>query len=426
MPEPAAPAPPPLLRRFAPRARQMRLIVHSRRVALGILPLGALSAWAMTWLLRGMASIERPVEGFADRHPALILLLPVIGVGLTTLWLHLTRIGEASLVDDLERAHENPEGAFAPRATLAKIAACGLTIGLGGSAGVEGPAKWFGAGLGLQYHRALRRLSRKLRPVRKALSRPLVSLTAGAAAALTTVFRAPLSGALLAAEQEGSLPASEQIPALAAAAAGYTVHVLMEGHRPLLAAPPAELEPRELGWALALGTLAAVAIRLHHALDGWLRRGLVRVPLWGRGAVGGLGLSALAWLSLRAAPSPVPFTYDGGMPLIARLLAAPADPAAAGALFALKLAATTLTFASGGLGGRWLPTLTIGAALGGALAGFAGLPAPVFILAGAAAYAGAFHRTVLLPAVFLAEATGRSEYVVPGLLAAVMAFLITQ
>jgi chloride channel protein, CIC family len=45
---------------------------------------------------------------------------------------------------------------FPFRISLGKVVACALTIGFGGSAGVEGPGKWLGAALGLQYHRFLR------------------------------------------------------------------------------------------------------------------------------------------------------------------------------------------------------------------------------------------------------------------------------
>jgi H+/Cl- antiporter ClcA len=69
----------------------------------------------------------------------------------------------------------------------------------------------------------------------------------------------------------------------------------------------------------------------------------------------------------------------------------------------------------------------MGAALGSAFDAWAGLGQPgLFALVGASAFAGAVHRTLLTPVVFLAETTGQAALVVPALVATVAAFESTR
>jgi CIC family chloride channel protein len=95
--------------------------------------------------------------------------------------------------------------------------------------------------------------------------------------------------------------------------------------------------------------------------------------------------------------------------------------------FALKLFATALTFAGGGIGGKWLPAFAMGGALGAVFDGFLGLHQPgMMTLLGAAAMAGALHQSLLVPVLFLAETTGQTALVVPALLGTIAAFLLAQ
>jgi CIC family chloride channel protein len=94
---------------------------------------------------------------------------------------------------------------------------------------------------------------------------------------------------------------------------------------------------------------------------------------------------------------------------------------------ALKLAATALTFAGGGIGGLWLPSLAMGAAVGAAFDGWLGLGQTGHLtLVGAAALAGATHGTLLVPVVFLAETTGQATLVVPALIGTTVSYLVAR
>ena len=408
------------------RARHLRLFAHARRILLSILPLGAAVGLAMSLVVLALdAAVAHLVHGFG--HSPLRLLIPFSALVLCTLWLTWTRLGEVSLFEDLDLAKHSPFEAFPFWKSLGKVVGCGLTIGLGGSTGLEGPAKWLGAALGVQFHRGLRAVSRRVRLLRHLKGQPLPTVTAGAAAAVAVVFRAPLSGALFAAEHDGELRSEELFPAVVAAAAGYAVFVALAGSRPLLPLEgPFALGSRELLAAIPLGLACGLGAGLFLSIRDGLRSLLAPLPLWARGLAGGLGLALLA------TPGHVFFhdlaiTQRGGLDLVVALLRAPTAPGEAILFLALKLLATALTLAAGGVGGMWLCTIAMGAALGSALGCWL-LPAypDLMTMLGAVAFAGASHRTLLVPVVFLAETTGQAGLVVPGILACAFAVLVVR
>ena len=404
------------------RLRGLRLLAQARRMTLAVLPMGAAIGAVAALALSGLEHLEGLLTTQTWKTVAWVGT-PLLGLVLTGLWLRASRLGEVSLSHDLAQARIQPLETFRLLPSLGKVLACALTIGFGGSAGVEGPAKWLGAAVGAQFHAALRMLARRFPRARRLLARPGVVVTAGSAAALGAVFRAPLSGALLAVEQEGELNAAQATPALAASATGYLAFIALRGATPLLGTPtPYHLQVRELFWAIPLGLGCALAASLFRRLLRFGRHRLRVLPLPLRGAVAGLGLVLLAipgaWLWPR-----LPVTQGGGLDLVMHLLRGGVLPSQALAFLALKLAATALTFAGGGVGGTWLPSLAMGAALGAGFDAWAGLGQPgLFALVGASALAGAVHRSLLTPVVFLAETTGQAALVVPALVATVTAF----
>jgi CIC family chloride channel protein len=395
-------------------------------LALAVLPLGAFIGLMVALALSGLERLESLLSGQRWKTAALVGT-PLLGLILTGLWLQVSRLGEVSLVRDLVRARTRPLQAFELLPSLGKTLACVLTIGFGGSAGVEGPAKWLGAAIGAQFHGGLRWIALRLPRFRRLLAQPGVVVMAGSAAALAAIFRAPLSGALLAAEHEGELNATEAAPALVASATGYLAFIAWRGTAPLLGTPSIyQLRVREIFWALPLGLACALAAALFRRLLRFGRHRLQPLSLPLRGAIAGFGLVLLALPGAWFWPG-LPVTQGGGLDLVAHLLRGETLPAQALTFLALKLAATALTFAGGGVGGTWLPSVAMGAALGSAFDAWAGLGQPgLFALVGASAFAGAVHRTLLTPVVFLAETTGQAALVVPALVATVAAFESTR
>jgi hypothetical protein len=95
-------------------------------------------------------------------------------------------------------------------------------------------------------------------------------------------------------------------------------------------------------------------------------------------------------------------------------------------LFVLRAAATVLTVGGGGVGGLFIPLVVEGALLGRAVSGLfrtASSGSNFFPLIGVAAFLGAGYRVPLAGVMFAAEATGRPGFIVPGLIASVIAQL---
>jgi CIC family chloride channel protein len=162
----------------------------------------------------------------------------------------------------------------------------------------------------------------------------------------------------------------------------------------------------------------------------WLKARLThllsRVPFLWRGLVAGAGLSLLAlpshflWKDLAV-------TQGGGLEMIQHLVQGNSLPREAALFLALKLFATALTFAGGGIGGLWLPSLAMGAAIGAAFDGLLGIGSTGYLtLVGASALAGATHGTLLVPVVFLAETTGQAALVVPALIGTTVSYLMAR
>lgn len=408
------------------RSRNLRLLAHTRRLLLLVLPLGVLSGWILAWTVRGSQRLgEFLVHHLGPSH--LILALPLLGLFLATNLLARSGVGEVSLAEDIHMGHADPYVAFPFRASLIKAAACAATVGLGGSSGLEGPGKWLGAALGLQLHRGAAALSVRFRPLRRFLTSARTMVASGAAGALAAVFRAPLSGALFAAEHEGHLRTEHLIGPLVAAAGGYLAFAALLGHAPLIhMTRPYGLRWTEILYALPLGLACGLVSSAFSALQAWLRRVLAPVPLRWRGLLGALGLVVLL-LPGHLRFQDLPITLGGGVELINHLLALPPDLKVALLFLGLKLAATALTLACGGVGGTWLPCAAMGAALGAAfdawlLPGYGGL----MTVLGATALTGAFHGTLLVPVVFLAETTAQASLVVPALVATAVAYLVAQ
>ncbi|BDU76762.1 chloride channel protein [Mesoterricola sediminis] len=410
------------------RNQRLRLLAHTRQILAVMLPLGALVGFLVGLALKGLDALEPRIANTAG-HAWPALALPAVGLLLNAFWLRGTGIGEVSLFNDLDLARRDPYQVFPFHRSIGKVVGCVLTIGFGGSAGVEGPGKWFGAAVGLQCHRVLRFLSSRAGVVRRLARPPIVMVRGGAAAALAAVFRAPLSGALMAAEHDGRLAAGSTLPCLVSAATGYFFFTRVMGTRPLLPIPgayPFALRGREILWALVLGLMCGFAATLYLWLREQLGRILARHPLPLRALVAGIGLTLLA-LPSHLLWHGFPVTQGGGLDMVRHLVQGETLPAEAVAFLALKLAATALTFAGGGIGGLWLPSLAMGAAVGAAFDAWVGLgQTGYFTLLGAASVAGATHGTLLVPVVFLAETTGQTMLVVPALLGTTVSYLVAR
>ncbi len=356
-----------------------------------------------------------------DQPVGLQLLAPFAGLLLTGIVLRLFRVTSSSMADEVVRAYHEP-GAGMPAGTApGKLVASVATMGFGGSAGMEGASKWLGATVGSLAQRGLHRLG--VRAPAK------TTLLVGGSAGIAAIFRAPLSGAIMGVESpyKHDLAHEALLPALVASATSFWTFAQLRPATPYFPIHfQYTLASRDLLVAVPLGLAAGLASHLFLWTLARLRRRFegLGASILVRTAVGGALLSLLGLAAWRLLGAPV--TLGAGLPVANDLLAGRYALWAALAVFGFKLLATAITFGCGGVGGLYVPSATIGAALGAAFdAALAPGHPGVYTLLGIAAFTGASYNSILFAAVFVAESTGNVFLAVPALIASSVAFTVS-
>src|SRR5262249_34001716 len=93
------------------------------------------------------------------------------------------------------------------------------------------------------------------------------------------------------------------------------------------------------------------------------------------------------------------------------------------AILVLRCLASSAAVAGGGVGGLFVPLVVAGALLGRMFGGVVGHDESLFLVVGTAAFLGAGYRVPLAAVMFVAETTGKPGFIVPGVIAAVVAEL---
>jgi CIC family chloride channel protein len=292
------------------------------------------------------------------------------------------------------------------------------TLASGAPMGLEGPSLYLGSSLGAMLQRRFPRFF-------AAENRRLL-LVAGAGAGVAAIFKAPATGAVFALEvpYQNDFARRMLTPTLVAAATSYLAFVAIHGTAPLIAvtgSPPFSFT--DIAAALALGVFAGIGARTFAAMLRAAKRisatmsAAIRIPIAGAALAGIFVLARTA--------SGRNLTTGPGYDTIRWAL----DPARGlwivGVILVLRCAATSVTVAGGGVGGLFIPLVVAGALTGRLVGGsIHSLDTSLFVVIGVAAFLGAGYRVPLAGITFVAEATGRPGFIVPGLLAAVVAELI--
>jgi len=290
-------------------------------------------------------------------------LLPVVtGLGglLSGLLVYsLAPEAEGHGTDAAINAYHRLRGRIRRRVPFVKLVASAVTIGSGGSAGREGPTAQLSAGLGSIIADVLRLNDD---------DRRIVTMAA-AGAGIGTIFKAPIGGALFAAEvlYKRDIESEVLFPALVAAIVGYAIYGAITGFTPVFGEVPARFDVKQLPLfallGLVSGAVAYVYVKVfyyfHDRFKSWHISPYIK-PLVGGLAVGALGIAApqilgvgYGWVSLLIQESPSAF-YSPILPAVLLMALLPF----------LKILATSLTVGSGGSGGVFAPGLVIGAFVG--------------------------------------------------------------
>jgi chloride channel protein, CIC family len=305
-----------------------------------------------------------------------------------------------------------------------KLLAAITTVGSGGSAALEGPSIYSGGAIGSWLWTKLRRFGLQARDRR-------IMLISGAAAGMSAVFRAPLTGIVFALEMpyKDDLAHEALLPSLIASVVAYATLVSIVGAQPLFGfAGSTSFRASDIWWSALLGAgIGLVAI----VFDITFRRVRVffvasRIPHWMKLTIGGLGTAAcgLAFVTIYDGPLiPIGPNYEA----VRYVLKHPIPTEVLLAFVVLKLLATIFTLGTGGVSAMFVPLLLVGGAIGNAYAQSV-VHAPthdLYAAVGMAAFIAAGYKTPLTAVVFVAETTGGHSYIIPSLIGAAVAYAIS-
>ncbi|MFY3744869.1 chloride channel protein [Anaeromyxobacter sp. Red801] len=375
-------------------------------------------------LLSGISGYQPP--GPAGEGAAVVtpighrLLLPLVtaigGLVSGLIVLFLAPEAEGHGTDAAIEAIHRKGGEIRARVVPVKLIASAITIGSGGSAGREGPAAHISAGFASLLGR-------------KVLSSPedrRIAVAAGIGAGIGAIFRAPLGGAVLAAEilYLHDLEVEAIIPSLIASIVGYTIFGGWFGFEPIFG-QHASLSlgaPVQLVYYAVLGVLCGVGgllyARAFYRVAAWFDRS--RLPRWTRPAVGGLAVGLLGL----AMPQVIHTGYGWVQVVMTRDGVLAFSPLLLAAIAAGKIAATSLSIGSGGSGGIFGPGMVIGGFVGallwrvafGHVPGLPAEPAP-FVIIGMMALFGGIAHAPLAVMLMVAEMTGTLSLLAPAMIA---------
>lgn len=367
----------------------------------------------------------------------LFLGLPFVGILLTMLFIRYV------LKDNFQRGSSMVLKRIAKHASFidkaymySHVITSSLTVGFGGSAGLEAPIVVTGAAIGSNFGR-ITQLSYRERTL---------MLGCGAAAGIAAVFNAPIAGVMFALEVLiYDVSISSFIPLITSAAVGALLSkiVFQEGilFYFVLKQPfnYANL-PFYFLLAVVTGILSVHYIRMFLAVE--KKFSGLKVNRVVKALIGGLLLGILIFL--------FPPLFGEGYSSI-KLLASgnieklfQAAPYAAyikndwvligavGLIALLKTAAASITINSGGNGGNFAPTLFVGAFAGFGLSRFMNtsfgltLPESNFTIIGMAGILGGVMHSPLTAIFLIAEITGGYELMIPLMLVVVVSLVIVK
>nr|WP_067063534.1 chloride channel protein [Mucilaginibacter sp. L294] len=395
--------------------------------------IGGLAAVALKFLVHVMENVSRNISSHLPYH-IIYVFLPAFGILLTVAWQHLInrdrmQKGIGSILINIKKNRSN----IRVNNIYAHLVTSSLTVGFGGSAGLEAPIVSTGTAIGSNVGRFFNLSSYE----------KTVLLAAGASAGIAAVFNSPIAGVLFSLEiLIGEITIPTFIPLLIASATGVVVSkVLYSGQLFHLVTD---------GWVLnaipfyiLLGVLSGWVSVYISKIAGKLEKGiLLKQNRYVRALGGGLLLGLMIVV--------FPALFGEGYHYLQQILNGNMEALKEesffrewlanpwimllfiGALVLTKIVAAGITIGAGGNGGSFAPSMFTGAFLGLFVAfgvnqtGLIHLNTSNFIAVGmAGALSGVLHAP--LTAIFLiAEITGGYVLFIPLMIVSAMSYIISR
>ncbi len=380
--------------------------------------------------------INQQLEVF--EYPILNLFLPLIGI-LITVWVVKTFLngrdgkGVANILIDISQR----SGVTARSKMYSQMIASSITVGFGGSAGLEGPIAVTGAAIGSNFARTYR-LSYRER---------ILLLACGSAAGISAVFNAPITGVMFAIEVIlVGVVFSDFIPLIIAAVCGALLSKIILGSDILFDFNQLkEFDYVNVPYYLLLGVLCGLIsvyyARCTHKVEFFFAHKL-KWNNYNKALFGGLIIALLCFVfpplfgegygSVKALASGHPeeilkgsFFYLQGYGEWMLILFV-------GLIFLMKVFATSITLASGGSGGNFAPSLFTGAFFGFFFSTsinkltFLNLPVSNFTLVAMCGILSGVMYAPLTGIFLIAEITGGYELIIPLMLVSTSSYAIAK
>ncbi|MFS4455131.1 chloride channel protein [Maribacter sp. 2304DJ31-5] len=382
--------------------------------------------------------IESSLEGgIIFSRNQLYFILPI--AGLTLVYLYVKFVHKQKLqhaVSSILFSLSKKKGVIPRKQILTQLVAAPLTVGFGGSVGLLGPAVATGAAissnLGQLFHVTVKTRS--------------LLIACASAGAIASIFQSPIAAIIFAVEVFSlDLTMISMLPLLLASISGVLTSYFFLGNESLFNFTiTEEFEIKDTLFYIALGVGTAVAsiyfTKMYFGIIKLFKP--LKSPKY-RLLVGGLAIGTMLYF--------IPPLYGEGFGFINHLLdgnhlkalgTTPFDMyldniwVVIALLFGItifKAVAMTTTFAAGGAGGIFIPTMVMGSALGNVVAklinhiglGFSVSESNFTLIGMAGLIAGVLHAP--LTAIFLiAEITGGYALFVPLMITASISYLITK
>ncbi len=379
-------------------------------------------------------SIEEITKWKAPENPFRLIIVMTLGGLLSGLIVYsFAPEAEGHGTDAAIRSYHREGGRVRARIPLIKTIASAITIGSGGSAGREGPTAQISAGYGSIVATLLR-----LNPEERRLA-----VAVGIGAGIGSIFKAPLGGAILAAEilYIKDIESEAIIPSLIASTIGYIIFCNFEGYKPIFTLPKIMIAPIHIPFFVLLGLICGlvglvyvfVFYKMHEIFSDLFKK--LNLPLHLKPMVGAFLTSLVVvfliiFVDERVGLGAISMGYGFLQLAMYNLL-----PWEIMLLIAfVKILTTSLTIGSGGSGGVFAPGLVIGGMTGGAVGMLLHIlfPSiiplnlvPIFVAVGMAALFGGVSKAPIANMIMVSEMTNNYTLLLPSMAAVFVSYLIT-